>query len=383
MKCVGFKHSNIYVYGKGLEKTSLSVEDGKIKKIDNALEDKELLELDDKYIVLPGFVDKHTHGANSADFMNPSKEKIRLILSAIAKEGTTSCLATTMTQSKENISLSLETIADYIEEKPSGVEILGIHLEGPFISPKHAGAQPLKYIIPCDIKAFDSFNEKAKNHIKQVTLAVEENGLDLVKHLKTKGIVASLGHTDCTYEEAVDAIHQGATSVSHMFNAMRGLHHRNAGTVGAGLLEDNLNCELICDLIHVSKPVVQLLYKNKGSSNMCLITDAMEAKWMPDGDYQLGGQKVIVKHGEARLEDGTLAGSTLKMNDAISNFMQATGASLIDAVDLATINPARCLHIEDRKGSIEVGKDADFVVVDKDLNVYMTICRGEVVYSKL
>ena len=383
MKCVGFKHSNIYVYGKGLEKTSLSIESGKIKKIGHILEEEELLELDEKYIVLPGFVDKHTHGANSADFMNPSKEQIKLILSAIAKEGTTSCLATTMTQSKENINLSLETIADYIEENPLGVEVLGIHLEGPFISPKHAGAQPLKYIIPCDIKAFDEFNKKAKNHIKQVTLAVEENGLDLVKHLKSKGIIASLGHTDCSYEEAKAAVEQGASSVSHMFNAMRGLHHRNAGTVGAGLLEENLSCELICDLIHVSKPVVQLLYKNKGKAGICLITDAMEAKWMPDGNYQLGGQKVIVQNGEARLEDGTLAGSTLKMNEAIYNFMKTTGVSLLDAVDFATINPARCLHVEDRKGSIEVGKDADFVIVDKDLNVYMTICRGEIVYSKL
>ena len=383
MKCVGFKHSNIYVYGKGLVKTSLSIEDGKIKSIGNTLEGEELLELDQKYIVLPGFVDKHIHGANSADFMNLSKESIKLILSAIAREGTTSCLATTMTQSMENIGLSLANIAEYIEEKPLGVEILGIHLEGPFISPKHAGAQPLKYIIPCDIKSFDELNKKAKNHIKQVTLAVEENGLEFVKYLTTQGIVASLGHTDCSYEEAKAAIHQGATSVSHMFNAMRGLHHRNAGTVGAGLLEDDLVCELICDLIHVSEPVVQLLYKNKGKDGICLITDAMEAKWMPDGDYQLGGQKVIVKNGEARLMDGTLAGSTLKMNEAIYNFMKTTGISLVDAVDLATINPAKCLHIEDRKGSIEIGKDADFVVVDQDFNVYMTVCRGEIVYSKL
>ncbi|MDE6242215.1 MAG: N-acetylglucosamine-6-phosphate deacetylase [Anaeroplasmataceae bacterium] len=383
MKCLGFKNSNVYVFGKGLEKTSLCIEDGKIKEIGNAIQNQALIELDEKYIVLPGFVDKHTHGANSADFMNPSKEQIKLILSAVAKEGTTSCLATTMTQSIDNINLSLQTIASYIEEKPLGVEILGVHLEGPFISPKHAGAQPLKYIIPCDIQTFEELNQKAKNHIKQVTLAVEENGVDLVKHLKDKGVVASLGHTDCTYEQAVEAVNQGATSISHMFNAMRGLHHRNAGTVGAGLFCDELKCELICDLIHVSKPVVQLLYKNKGKDGICLITDAMEAKWMPDGDYQLGGQKVIVKNGEARLEDGTLAGSTLKMNEAIHNFMQATGASLLDAVDLATINPARCLHVEDKKGSIEVGKDADFVVVDKDLNVYMTICRGEIVYSKL
>ena len=383
MKCFGFKNSNIYVFGKGIEKTSLCIENGKIKKIGNNIKDNAFIELDEKYIVLPGFVDKHTHGANSPDFMNPTKEKIKLILSAISKEGTTSCLATTMTQSIDNINLSLQTIASYIEEKPLGVEILGVHLEGPFISPKHAGAQPIKYIIPCDIKTFEELNKEARNHIKQVTLAVEEDGLELVKYLKAKGIVVSLGHTDCTYEEAIEAVNEGATSISHMFNAMRGLHHRNAGTVGAGLLSDELKCELICDLIHVSKPVVQLLYENKGKDGICLITDAMEAKWMPDGDYQLGGQKVIVKNGVARLEDGTLAGSTLKMNEAIHNFMQSTGVSLLDAVDLATINPARCLHIEDKKGSIEVGKDADFVIVDKDLNVYMTICRGEIVYSKL
>lgn len=383
MKCPGFKNTNLYVAGKGIVRTSLKIEETKISEIKDDISGEGLLELPDHLIVLPGFVDKHTHGANSSDFMNPTRKDIENILSAVAKEGTTSLLATTMTQSKEKITQSLENIARYIEQNSMGVEILGIHLEGPFISPKHAGAQPLAHIIPCDKKAFQYFNEKALGHIKQVTIAYEEKGIELVKYLQESGIVISLGHTDCTYEQAKEAVSMGATSVTHTFNAMRGLHHREAGTVGAGLIFEELNCELICDLIHVSPPVVKFLYKNKGEKGISLVTDAMEAKWMPDGTYQLGGQTVYVKNAEARLSDGTLAGSTLKMNEAVYNFMKTTECSFVEAVDMATINPAKCLHIENRKGSIAVNKDADFVVVDKDLNVYMTICRGEVVYSKL
>ncbi|MDE7263813.1 MAG: N-acetylglucosamine-6-phosphate deacetylase [Anaeroplasmataceae bacterium] len=383
MKCLGFKNSNIYVADRGIVKTSLKIKDTKISEINEHLSNEELLELKDDLIVLPGFVDKHTHGANSSDFMNPTRKDIENILSAVVKEGTTSLLATTMTQSKEKISESLENIASYIKENPKGVEILGIHLEGPFISPKHAGAQPLAHIIPCDAKAFQYFNDKALGNIKQVTIAYEESGLELTKALKESGITISLGHTDCSYEQAKEAISMGATSISHMFNAMRGLHHREAGTVGAGLAFDELNCELICDLIHVTTPVVRLLYKIKGSKGISLVTDAMEAKWMPDGMYQLGGQTVYVKRAEARLKDGTLAGSTLKMNEAVYNFMKATDCTLTEAVDMATINPAKCLHVEDRKGSIKVDKDADFVVVDKNMKVYMTICRGEIIYSNL
>ncbi|HRF70260.1 MAG TPA: N-acetylglucosamine-6-phosphate deacetylase [Candidatus Pelethenecus sp.] len=382
MKLKGFKNSNIYVHGQGIVKSSLSVIDGKIAKIDPGIAEDGLLELDDKYIVLPGFIDKHIHGANSSDFMNPSSKDIQNILSAVVKEGTTSVLATTMTQDIQIIEACLKNIASYIEKQPSGTEILGIHLEGPFISPKHAGAQPEQYIIPCNVDTFRQLNQAARGHIKQVTIAYEEQGSALAKYLKENDIVISLGHTDATYQQAVEAISLGATSVSHMFNAMRGLHHRDAGMVGASLLHKELSCELICDLIHVSAPAVELLYKNKGHQGICLITDAMEAKWMPDGMYQLGGQTVLVRNGEARLEDGTLAGSTLKMNEAIKNFMKTTNCSLTEAVDMATLYPAKCLNVEDRKGSIEENKDADFVVVDTDLNVYMTVCKGEISYLK-
>lgn len=382
MSFLGFKNSKIYVYGKGIIETSLLINNGKIEMIGEINTD-ELIQLPDNLIVLPGFVDKHIHGANHADFMNPTKEDLKKITKAIVREGTTSCLATTMTQSMEAIKSAVKNIGEYINGKHEGVEILGIHLEGPFVSPKFAGAQPLEYIVKCDIDQFNSINEASLNTVKQVSYACEENGLDFTTHLVNNGIVASIGHSNSDYSTVVKAADLGATSITHTYNAQRGLHHRDIGVVGAAMLDDRLSCELICDLIHVSPAAIKLLFKNKGKDNICLITDSIEAKYMPDGEYSLGGQPVFVKDNAARLENGTLAGSTLKLNEGVRNFMNTVNISLTEAVDCATINPAKVLGIDDRKGSIELGKDADLIVVDKDLNVYMTICRGNVVYSKL
>lgn len=382
MSFLGFKNSKIYVYGKGIIETSLLINNGKIEMIGEINTD-ELIQLPDNLIVLPGFVDKHIHGANHADFMNPTKDDLKKITDAIAQEGTTSCLATTMTQSMDAIKSAVKNIGEYINEKHEGVEILGIHLEGPFVSPKFAGAQPLEYIVKCDIDQFNSINEASLNTVKQVSYACEENGLDFTTHLVNNGIVASIGHSNSDYATVVKAADLGATSITHTYNAQKGLHHRDIGVVGAAMLDDRLSCELICDLIHVSPAAIKLLFKNKGKDNICLITDSIEAKYMPDGEYSLGGQPVFVKDNAARLENGTLAGSTLKLNEGVRNFMNTVNISLTEAVDCATINPAKVLGIADRKGSIELGKDADLIVVDKDLNVYMTICRGNVVYSKL
>ena len=381
MKINGFKNSNIYVYGKGIVNSSLVIKDSKIFDITNNL-DGDLIELPNNLIVIPGFVDKHIHGCNHADFMNPTKEDIIKIVSALPQEGTTSCLATTMTQSMGNISKALENIGNYIKEENNGVEILGIHLEGPYVSPKFAGAQPLEYIIPCDIESFKKLNQTSNFNIKQVSYAPEENGVEFTKYLVENDIVCSIGHSNASYETCIAAANLGAKSITHTYNAQKPVHHRDIGVVGAAMMEDKFSCELICDLIHVSAPAVNLLLKNKGKNNICLITDSIEAKYMPDGKYMLGGQDVFVSNGAARLENNTLAGSTLKMNEGVKNFMNVTGLSFTDAVDCATINPAKCLNVESKKGSIEVGKDADLVVVDKEFNVYMTICRGQVVYSK-
>lgn len=376
----GFKNCNVYVEGKGIIKANVEVENGKIV----SFEEKEgQIELDSEKIVVPGFIDRHIHGANHSDSMYPELKHIRNICETVCKEGVTAFLPTTMTQTKENICAALENLANYIEnENDKGAYVLGVHLEGPFISKKYKGAQVESCIIPCNVDDFKLFEKASKDHIKEVTLAYEENGKELCNYLYSKKIVASIGHTDATSSQVCEASKNGVTSATHCYNAMKGLHHREAGTVGGVFLNDSLYAELICDLVHVCPDAIKVLYKNKGQDKITLITDALEAKHLPDGTYSLGGQDVFVKGKEARLADGTLAGSTLKMNDAIRNAMNVLGLSLEKAIDLATINPAKVLYVDKEKGSIAVGKDADFAVIDKNLNVYMTVVNGKVVYEK-
>ncbi len=377
----GFKNCNVYVEGKGIIKTNVNVENGKVTSFE---ESDNQVELDDKYIVIPGFIDRHIHGANNSDSMYPHLEDIRNISKTIATEGVTAFLPTTMTQTVENICSALKNIKEYMEnENDKGAYVLGVHLEGPFISKKFKGAQVEECIIPCDVDKFKVFEEASGGNIKEVTLAYEENGKELCNYLASKNIVASLGHTNATANDVVEASKNGVTSITHTYNAMKGLHHREAGTVGGAMLCDDLYCELICDLIHVCPEAIKVLYKAKGQDKVTLITDGIESKHLPDGIYKLGGQDVFVKGKEARLADGTLAGSTLKMNDAVRNIIAVLDLPLTKAVDLATINPAKVLKIDNQKGSINVGKDADFAVIDKDLNVYMTVVNGNVVYNKL
>ena len=379
-KINGFTNCNILTE-EGLVKTSLKIENGKIAHIGNF---EEGMNLNVEYLVLPGFIDQHVHGAAGSDAMDGTKEDISKIANALASEGTVGFLATTMTQSVENITNALKCVKEYKEENPKeGAEVLGVHLEGPFISLKHIGAQPLEYVAKPDIEVFKKYQEASGNNIKLVSLAAEEEGsAELIKYLVSENVVASFGHTDSTAKDVELAIKAGAKNVTHTFNAMKPLHHREIGTVGSALLYDELNCELICDGIHVSKPAINLLRKCKPSDKLTLVTDAMRAKHMADGEWELGGQAVFVKNGEARLAGGTLAGSVLKMNNAVKNFMEFTGASLQEAVNCASLNPAKNLGLDHILGSIKEGKNASFVVVDKDMNVVYTIRDGYVIYEK-
>ncbi len=380
----GFKQVNVYVEGQGIVKKTIDVENGKIVRIsDDVPADNDYIKLDDNKIVVPGFIDKHIHGANNSDGMYPTLKDARNISKTIASEGVTSYLITTMTQTIANIDAALKNAKEFIElDEHCGAKAIGIHLEGPFISKKYKGAQVESCIIPCDVETFKHFQNVSGNHIKEVTLAYEENGKELVNYLRDNKIVASLGHTDATCEQSLEAVKEGATSFTHTYNAMKALHHREAGTVGAALLANEASCEMICDLIHLSKYAIQVLYKAKGKDKLCAITDGIEAKHLPDGQYQLGGQPVYVKNKEARLIDGTLAGSTLLMNDAVRNIRDVLNISLEDAVDMASKNPAINLGIYENKGSIREGKDADFAVIDNNLNVYMTISEGHIVFQK-
>lgn len=378
----GFNNVNVYLEGKGIVKRTIEVEDGKIKKISQE-DHPDYLTLEEDKIVIPGFIDEHIHGANHSDAMYPEYSHIENIAKTVASEGVTSFCATTMTQSIEAIDAALKNIKEYIESKnPEGAQVIGIHLEGPFISKQFKGAQGEQWILECDVNQFKHFEEVSGGNIKIVTMAYENNGKELVHYLVSKGIVASLGHTAASCEQALEGFKEGIKTTTHTYNAMQAFKNREPGTVGAALTCDSVRCELIGDLFHVAPEAIKILIRCKGLDKIIAITDAMEAKHLGDGTYALGGQPVYVKDGFARLEDGTVAGSTLKMNVAMRNFTKVIGLSFTQAVDLATINPAKNLGIFDHKGSIANNKDADFTVVDKDFNVYMTVRGGNIVYEK-
>ncbi|MBA4492863.1 N-acetylglucosamine-6-phosphate deacetylase [Paenactinomyces guangxiensis] len=334
--------------------------------------------------VIPGMIDVHIHGADGADTMDATTESLTRIATAIAREGTTTFLATTITQSKEAIAAALANAADYIVRynTPGKAECAGIHLEGPFLSAKRAGAQPPEYIIHPDIELFQHWQSIAQNLIKLVTLAPEvEGGLSLTRHLRETGVVASIGHSDATYDQCVEAIAAGASHVTHLFNGMRGLHHRDPGVVGAAFLQDELVVEVIADGIHIRPETVKIAFDQITDRRMILITDSMRAKCLKRGTYELGGQTVYVDQ-DARLADGTLAGSILKMKDAFKNIKEFTGCSMSGLIRMSASNAAKELGLFDRKGSIAIGKDADLVVLDDQWDVSLTLCRGKVAYDK-
>lgn len=380
MKC--FKNATVYVDGEGLKKCTLCF-DEKIEKISRCgIKDAEAIELPEDAIVLPGFIDQHIHGAGGSDGMDGTVEDIAVIAKTIAAEGTTSFLVTTMTQSPENITKAMTAVKEYREAaSDEGARVVGVHLEGPFIAAGYKGAQPLEYVKAPDIVVFDEYNEAGGNSIRIVTLAPEVEGAEaFIRHLTEKGIVSSIGHTGAKYADIEKAVSVGASNVTHTYNAQTALHHREIGTVGSAMLIDELNCELIADTIHVSVPAMRLLVKNKPLDKLTLITDAMRAKGVPDGVSELGGQTVYVKNGEARLADGTLAGSVLRMNRAVQNMVEKVGVPFTQAVDYATINPAKNLKIDHEAGSIKVGKRADFTVLNANYDVLLTVRGGKVIY---
>jgi N-acetylglucosamine-6-phosphate deacetylase len=350
--------------------------------IDNGYE---IVQLPANYHAVPGFIDVHIHGAAGADTMDATEEALDTMATALPKEGTTSFLATTITQKASEIEKALKNAAQYIKDQPSEgkAEILGVHLEGPFVNSKMAGAQPVQHIIDPDLELFKKWQEIAGGSIKLVTIAPElPGGLEMIRHLKDNSVIASLGHTYATFEQVDEAIEAGATQVTHLYNQMRGLHHREPGVVGAAFLRDQLKAELIVDGVHSRPEMVKLAYKQKGSQGLILITDSMRAKCLKNGQYDLGGQEVTVKDGKAVLADGTLAGSILKLGHGVKNIVNFAECTLAEAIEMASVNPAKQLNMYDKKGSISPGKHADIVIFDADLEVTMTYCRGALAFKR-
>lgn len=333
------------------------------------------------WTAFPGFIDVHIHGANGFDAMDATPEALNGLASALPKEGTTSFLATTMTQSDEEISKALKN-ASRFESHGTQAEMIGIHLEGPFISKEMPGAQPVNHIIAPSWPLFQKWQELSGRRIKMVTLAPEaDNGLAFIESLAADGVLASIGHSAAAFDEVRGAIASGATRVTHLYNQMSPFHHRDPGVVGAALLEPELRVELIADFIHSHPKAVELAFREIGASRLVLITDAMRAKGLAPGTYDLGGQDVSVNGTDARLPDGTLAGSILTMEQAVKNIHSLTACSLSDLAAITSANAAEELSLP-HKGSIAAGKDADIAILDEHFNVQMTICRGTIAYRK-
>lgn len=330
--------------------------------------------------VLPGFIDIHMHGGYGEDAMDASYDGLKHLAESLLSEGTTSFLATTMTQSDENITKALENIIEYQKQQNvlKAADIVGIHLEGPFISEHKVGAQNPAYVQRPSIEKVQQFQKTANNQIKVITFAPEVEGAYETLEALHDQIRFSIGHTVATFDETNEAVARGAKHVTHLYNAGTPFEHREPGVFGAAWTNDSLSTELIVDGIHSHPTAIQIAYKQKGNTRFFLITDAMRAKGMPDGEYDLGGQNVIVKGSEARLASGALAGSILKMNEGLKNLIQYTGDSLDNLWRVTSLNQAIALNIESQKGSLKVGKDADIIIVDDEITVQTTIKAGEI-----
>ena len=348
--------------------------DENIKEVGQNLHigDAEVIDAKGSY-VMPGFIDIHIHGYMGCDTSDGDRDGLIKIARNLTRNGVTAFCPTTMTVAMSDIQKALDLIGE-LKEKNDGAKILGANVEGPFINPKKKGAQDDKYIKAPDI---DFVMQNAEN-IKLVTLAPETD-MDLkftryVSH--NTDIAISVGHTDATYEQTSAAFKSGARHVTHLFNAMTPFSHRAVGVIGAALENDNVSCELIADTFHISPVLFGIVERLKGDK-LVLITDCMRAGGMPDGEYTLGGQPVTVRGIECRLKDGTIAGSILTLNGAVRNFLKNTDLPIYKVVNMASLNPSRVIGEDTRRGSIEVGKYADLVIADGDVNIKSTIIHGE------
>ena len=325
-------------------------------------------------IVLPGFIDVHSHGGYSYDNMDANSEEINQMIQKMHQEGITSYFATTMTQSYDAIDKALVAINEAAIKNPA---IQGIHLEGPFVSKVFKGAQPEEFIRVPDAKQMEKWNKLSGNRIRLVTYASEtSDASEFEDYCVNHNIVLSIGHSNATRAQLMDS---KASHITHLYNAQRGLHHREPGVTGHAFLEDSIYTEMIVDGYHIHPDMVNLAYKVKGPDRIEVITDSMRAKGLPDGESELGGQKVLVKNSQARLEDGTLAGSVLTFNDAFKNIMAFTGCSIEDAVKMTSVNQAREFGLN-KKGSLKTGMDADLILMSNDFDVEHTFSYGKIVY---
>ena len=354
----------------------LELEDGIIKEI-YPYNEKEVTKDYGDLKILPGFIDIHCHGAYGFDTNDADPEGLRKWAKGIVDEGVTSFLATTLTQSEEVLT---NAVSKVVEEGYEGAEILGIHFEGPYLNKAHKGAQPEEYCVKPNIEQFKRYQKAAHGLIKYITMAIEnDEDYALTKYCSQNNVVVSIGHSNATYEQAVQAYAHGARSMTHVYNAMTPFTHRANGLVGGALRIRNMYGEIICDGNHSTLAALNNFFTSKGPDYSIMITDSLMCKGFPVGTkFDFGGQEVVIyPDGSAHLvEAGNLAGSTLNVNKGLKILIEDALVPVNYAINACTSNPARCLHVDDRKGTIGVGYDADLVILDRDYEVVQTYCKG-------
>ncbi len=371
--------SDRIVCPEGVVAGEITVADGRIAAVQaGARGAGEVLDFGSWWLV-PGFIDGHVHGGGGAQFNTTDPDEIDRAARFHARHGTTGLLATTVAAPLDELCAAVAAIAERARA-PSlpGAEILGVHLEGPFLSTERPGAMDPEVFLDPDPAALERLLEAGAGTVRMMTIAPEPPGaLALIQRLSEAGVIASLGHTDATFEEAEEALGAGARAVTHLFNAMRPLHHREPGVLGAALDLGEVSCELICDGVHVAPAVARMVHRLKGTAGVRLVTDAIQAAGMPDGHYRLGAAAVEVRDGRATLAGGeSIAGSTLTMDAALRNAVSFLNVTVEEAVLMASTNPARLLGLGQRKGSIAAGMDADLVLLDEELRVRGTMVSG-------
>jgi N-acetylglucosamine-6-phosphate deacetylase len=333
-------------------------------------------------LIIPGMIDIHVHGNANLDVMDGNVDSLQGIAKSLCSYGVTSFLATTMTMPIEKIMQASQAVLDYQKREEPYAQLIGVHLEGPFISPKQKGAQKEEDILHPTESNLLQILDLLQEQLRVVTLAPEiPHALEAIHLLTSQSTICSIGHTDATIEEANKGLVAGANHFTHLFNAMSGLHHREPGAVGSAFFNHEASCDVIADMVHVHPSAVKIAFEQKTREKLLLISDGMRAIGMGDGTFELGGQKVNVHRCIARLDDGNLAGSTLTLNRAVQNMIQTVGTSIVDAVYMASTAPAKKLGIDIAKGSLEIGKDADIVVLSDNFDVNLTMIQGQLVYQ--
>ncbi len=366
------------------ELVSISIRDGVISRIgepDPEVRSVRSLDAEGR-VVAPGFIDVHIQGAGGGDVLDGSLEALRAISRTCARFGTTSFLATTVFRPKGD-NRHISVAAENVGRDLGGANLLGIHLEGPFISPEKRGMIQPNCICPPSKEVLKEISELTGGTLRIMTIAPELKGsLGIIEELRDSGIVPSLGHTSASYEETLEGIRAGISHVTHLFNAMASLHHRNPGPLLAVFESDDLDVQIITDGVHLHPKVLRWAFNLIGPRRSITITDGMQSIGLPDGRYIYNGIEYESRDGAARYADGTLIGTSLGLSQMIERLMKFTDCPLDVAIRTVTENPARAIGMEDRKGSIEVGKDGDLVILDFDLSIWATIVGGKVVYRK-